>query len=149
TLKDRYFVLKKNLRKLKKASAQNTEHVPVKLLSPFDNVVRERHYPKKIWGFEYTIECYTPPEKRKYGYFTLPLLDRCDLVGRVDAKTHRKEGVLELKSLYLESDFWKTDEGIERLVTGLKEFADFHKAEQLKIEKVRPKTAKSLILDQI
>jgi uncharacterized protein YcaQ len=148
-LKDRYFVLQKNLRLLKKASTQNTEQVPVKFLSPFDNVVRERHYPMKLWNFEYTIECYTPPEKRKYGYFTLPLLDRRDIVGRVDAKMHRKEGVMELKSLYLESDFWKNHEGIERLVAGFKEFADFHQAEQTKVEKVRPNKAKSLILSQI
>ena len=142
-------VLKKNLRRLRKASEQSNEQVPVKFLSPFDNIIRERHYPKKIWDFEYTIECYTPAEKRVYGYFTLPLLDRSDLVGRVDAKMHRKEGVLELKSLYLESGFWKSDDGIERLIKGFKEFADFHKAEHLKIEKVRPKKAKSLILRQI
>jgi hypothetical protein len=148
-LRDRYFALKKNLRRLRKASNHNNEQVPVKFLSPFDNLIRERHFPRKIWDFEYTIECYTPADKRKYGYFTLPLLDGINLVGRVDAKMHRIDGVLELKSLYLESDFWKIDDGIERLVTGLKEFADFHKAEQLKIEKVRPKTAKSLILNQI
>ena len=148
-LKDRYFVLKKNLRRLRKASNQENAQVPVKFLSPFDNLIRERHYPKKIWDFEYTIECYTPAEKRKYGYFTLPLLDGSDLVGRVDAKMHRKEGVLELKSLHLESDFWKSKEGVERLVAGIREFADFHKAEHLKIEKVRPKKAKMPILSQI
>jgi uncharacterized protein YcaQ len=148
-LKDRYFVLKKNLRRLRKAANRIYEQVPVKFLSPFDNLIRERHYPKKIWDFEYTIECYTPADKRKYGYFTLPLLDGIDIVGRVDAKMHRKEGVLELKSLYLESGFWKTDEGIERLVAGIKEFAGFHKAEHLKIEKVRPKRAKQPILNQI
>jgi uncharacterized protein YcaQ len=148
-LKDRFFVLKKNLRRLRKASNQESDQAPVKFLSPFDNLIRERHYPKKIWNFEYTIECYTPAEKRKYGYFTLPLLDGSDLVGRVDMKMHRKEGVLELKSLYLESDFWKSDDGIERLVAGFKEFADFHKAGRLKIEKVCPKKAKSPILSQI
>lgn len=148
-LKDRYFVLKKNLRRLRKASNQDSAQAPVKFLSPFDNIIRERHYPKKIWDFEYALECYTPADKRKYGYFTLPLLDGANLVGRVDAKAHRKESVLELKSLYLEADFWKTDDGIARLVEGLKILADFHKTERLKIEKVRPKEAKSLILNQI
>ncbi|MFX0054635.1 MAG: winged helix-turn-helix domain-containing protein [Promethearchaeota archaeon] len=148
-LKDRYFVLKRNLRRLKMASNVENDQVPVKILSPFDNIIRERHYPKKIWNFEYALECYTPADKRKYGYFTLPLLDGSNLVGRVDAKAHRNEGVLELKSLYLESDFWKTDEGIIRLVEGLKNFANFHRAEQLKIEKVRPKEAKSPILYQM
>ena len=149
TLKDRYFVLRKNLRRLRKAFNKDGDQAPVKFLSPFDNIIRERHFPKKIWSFEYALECYTPADKRKHGYFTLPLLDGTNLVGRVDAKAHRNEGVLELKSLYLESDFWKTDEGIIRLVEGLKDFADFHGAEQLKIEKVRPKKAKLLILNQM
>ncbi|MFW9861777.1 MAG: winged helix-turn-helix domain-containing protein [Candidatus Thorarchaeota archaeon] len=148
-LKERYFVLKRNLSRLRMASNAENDQVPVKLLSPFDNIIRERHYPMKIWDFEYALECYTPADKRKYGYFTLPLLDGSNLVGRVDAKAHRKEGVLELKSLYLESEFWKTDEGIARLVEGLKNFADFHRAEQLKIDKVRPKEAKSSILNQM
>ncbi|MFW9889771.1 MAG: DNA glycosylase AlkZ-like family protein, partial [Candidatus Thorarchaeota archaeon] len=147
-LKDRYFVVKKNLRRLRKASNQEDDHTPVKFLSPFDNIIRERHYPRKIWEFEYALECYTPVDKRKYGYFTLPLLDGSNLVGRVDAKAHRKEGVLELKSLYLETDFWRTGEGIERLVEGLRDFAEFHRTEQLKIERVRPKDAKSRILNR-
>ncbi|MHA2354598.1 MAG: winged helix-turn-helix domain-containing protein [Candidatus Thorarchaeota archaeon] len=139
SLKDRYFVLKKNLRRLRKVTTQDNGQVPVKFLSPFDNVIRERHYPKKVWGFEYTIECYTPQEKRKYGYFTLPLLDRTDLVGRVDAKVNRKEGVLELKSLYLETDFWKDPGGMRRLASGLDD----------KVGLVSPKKAKPLLLKEI
>ncbi|MFW9845330.1 MAG: winged helix-turn-helix domain-containing protein [Candidatus Thorarchaeota archaeon] len=148
-LPDRYFTLKKNLNKLRKASDPRDEDAPVKFLSPFDNVIRERHYPKKIWDFEYTIECYTPAEKRKYGYFTLPILDRINLVGRVDAKAHRKEGILELKALYLESDFWKSAGGMERLVSGIKAFSSFHDIDRVEIGLVKPKRAKSSLVESL
>jgi uncharacterized protein YcaQ len=144
-LKDRYFSLKKNIGKLRKSSVGTSEDVPVKFLSPFDNIMRERHYPKKIWDFEYTIECYTPAEKRKYGYFALPLLDGVDMAGRVDAKMHRKEKVMELKALYLESDFWKSSDGIERLVAGFKEFSKFHNAERIELGRVNPRIAKAIV----
>jgi hypothetical protein len=74
------------------------------VLSPFDPIVWDRRRALDLFGFDYRLECYTPAEKRRYGYFTLPLLRRGALVGRVDAKAHRKGGVFELKSLVLEPD---------------------------------------------
>jgi uncharacterized protein YcaQ len=44
----------------------------------------------------------TPRAKRQYGYFVLPLLHKGQLVGRMDAKMHRKTGTLEIIALYLE-----------------------------------------------
>ena len=72
------------------------------VLSPFDPVVWDRRRALELFGFDYRLECYTPAQKRRYGYFTLPLLRRGALVGRVDAKAHRKAGTFELKSLVLE-----------------------------------------------
>ncbi|MBB5192979.1 hypothetical protein HNQ50_003733 [Silvimonas terrae] len=72
------------------------------LLSPFDPVVWDRKRATALFGFDYTLECYTPAPKRKYGYFCLPILSRGKLVGRLDAKAHRAQGVFEVKSLYLE-----------------------------------------------
>jgi hypothetical protein len=72
------------------------------LLSPFDPVVWDRARALAMFGFEYTIECYTPAPKRRYGYYVLPILHRGELVGRLDAKAHRAEGVFEIKALYLE-----------------------------------------------
>jgi uncharacterized protein YcaQ len=72
------------------------------VLSPFDPIVWDRRRALELFGFDYRLECYTPAEKRRYGYFTLPLLRRGALVGRVDAKAHRAAGVFELKSVALE-----------------------------------------------
>ncbi|QJE01481.1 winged helix-turn-helix domain-containing protein [Massilia forsythiae] len=71
-------------------------------LSPFDPIVWDRRRAAELFGFDYRLECYTPAHKRRHGYFTLPLLRRGALVGRVDAKAHRKQGVFELKALALE-----------------------------------------------
>ncbi len=73
------------------------------LLSPFDPIVWDRRRALELFGFDYRLECYTPAPKRRYGYFTLPILRRGALVGRVDAKAHRRDGVFELKSLELEA----------------------------------------------
>jgi uncharacterized protein YcaQ len=72
------------------------------LLSPFDPIVWDRRRALDLFGFDYRLECYTPAERRRYGYFTLPILRRGALVGRVDAKAHRKTGEFELRSVHLE-----------------------------------------------
>jgi uncharacterized protein YcaQ len=74
------------------------------LLSPFDPVVWDRRRARDLFDFDYRLECYTPAPKRQYGYFTLPILRRGALVGRIDAKAHRKDGIFELRRVALEPD---------------------------------------------
>jgi len=76
----------------------------VRILSPFDNVVIQRRRCRDLFGFDYTIECYLPAEKRQFGYFALPILFRDGLVGRMDCKAHRAEGRFEIKALFLEEE---------------------------------------------
>ncbi|MGY5870744.1 MAG: crosslink repair DNA glycosylase YcaQ family protein [Candidatus Thorarchaeota archaeon] len=138
-LEERYFVLAKNTRKLKSHRPVNLDSAPVKLLTPFDNILRERAFPKRIWNFDYKIECYVPPPERVYGYFLLPILDRNELAGRLDVKAHRKEGFLEVKSLYLENDSIKSSEGLERLRRGIDDFARFHSCDSIIVNSVIPR----------
>ena len=60
-------------------------------LSPLDPLVCDRKRSRELFGFDYRIECYTPADKRIYEYFTLPILHNGQLVGRMDAKAHRKD----------------------------------------------------------
>lgn len=46
----------------------------VRLLTPFDPVVWDRRRFELLWGWAYRFEAYTPPAKRKLGYYALPLL---------------------------------------------------------------------------
>jgi uncharacterized protein len=96
------------------------------LLSPFDPLVWDRARVKELFNFEYTIECYLPVEKRRYGYYLLPILHRGALIGRLDAKAHRKEGRFEIKALYLEPGVVLDEELGASLSAALQRTADWH-----------------------
>lgn len=96
------------------------------LLSPFDPLVWDRARVRTMFGFDYTIECYTPAPKRRYGYFTLPILNRGELIGRLDAKAHRKDGLFEVKALHLEPDTPLSDVCVSDLTSALRECARWH-----------------------
>jgi uncharacterized protein len=105
----------------------------VTFLSPFDPIVWDRFRLKELFDFEYLIECYTPEAKRKYGYFTLPILYGTNMIGRFDAKAHRKTQIFEIKSLHFEPNI-KVDLQMKNdLKSKFQEFATWHKCANLKL----------------
>lgn len=82
-------------------------HLPVptsrlRVLSPFDPVLRDRTRLERIFGFEYTLEVFVPGPKRKYGYYVFPLLEGDRFVGRIDMKAERAKDQLAVKALWME-----------------------------------------------
>ncbi|HEX2303548.1 MAG TPA: crosslink repair DNA glycosylase YcaQ family protein [Gaiella sp.] len=72
------------------------------LLSPFDNLLWDRPFARRILGFEHLIEVYKPAPERRYGYYVLPLLRGERIVGRADLKADRSTGELVVKAFHRE-----------------------------------------------
>ncbi len=73
------------------------------LLSPFDNLLWDRPFARRVLGFDHLIEVYKPAPQRVYGYYVLPLLWRDRIVGRADLKSDRAEGTLRVKAFHRET----------------------------------------------
>ena len=73
------------------------------LLSPFDNLLWDRPFARRVLGFDHLIEVYKKEHERRYGYYVLPLLWRDRIVGRADLKSERTEGALVLKAFHRET----------------------------------------------
>jgi len=120
------------------AAEGGVKPVRTTLLSPFDPVVWDRQRASELFGFDYRLECYTPAPKRVYGYFTLPILRRGALIGRADAKAHRREGVFEVKALYLEPGVRVTSGLIDDVAGALRECAAWHRTPRVAITRTEP-----------
>lgn len=74
----------------------------LRILSPFDPVIRDRTRLSRLFGFDYRIEIFVPAAKRKWGYYVYPLLEGDRMVGRIELKADRKAGELRLLKLWQE-----------------------------------------------
>jgi len=126
-----YYILKSDLTKLKKG--MTTKDSKVRLLSPFDNSVILRERTRKLFGFNYSLECYMPKKKRKYGYFCLPILWRNQFVGRIDPKADRQNKTLIINNLHLEDKKIDFKTFIPALSRSLHEFAHFNNCEKIEL----------------
>jgi uncharacterized protein YcaQ len=86
------------------------------LLSPFDNLLWDRPFVERLFGFRHVMEIYKPPAQRIYGYYVLPLLRGDRIVGRADLKSDRKAGALRLLAFHREPGVHDT-KALERDLT--------------------------------
>jgi hypothetical protein len=127
------------------AASGDLEPTLTTLLSPFDPLVSDRNRASELFGFDYKIECYTPAAKRRYGYFTLPILHRGKLVGRLDPKAHRAQRVFEIKALHLEPGVALDEALITGLADALHRLANWHATPDLVIRQSDPPKAAALL----
>jgi uncharacterized protein YcaQ len=120
-----------NLNLVEAAAAGNIPHSKTTFLSPFDPLVRDRDRTLDVFDFDFPIEFYFPAAKRKYGYFSLPILYNNALVGRLDPKAHRKEGIFEVKALHLEPGVVLDDALITAVQDTLRACAEWHQTPEI------------------
>ncbi len=147
----RWFALREDLDSLSAAAGRRSPSSGSALLSPFDSFLWHRERTKRLFGFDYRIEVYVPGPRRTYGYYTLPLFVDGYLVGRADAKTHRDQRMLELRSVHFEPWFvngapppvagWRPldrDRALASLADAVRSLAEFVGADEVKVARTTP-----------
>lgn len=108
------------------------------LLSPFDNLVRDRVRNIQFWNFDYKIEIYVPQAKRKYGYYVLPILHNDQLIGRIDPKMDRAQGMLNINAVYLEPNAPRDLKTARAVRDAIEELGEFLGATEIQYAKKMP-----------
>lgn len=109
------------------------------ILSPFDPLNVFRHRLRDFFDFDYQIECFVPAPKRKYGYFSLPVLSGDRFVARMDSKADRKQRILLIHNLHFEAvKLDKTTLG--RIADSLTSFAEFNQCTGVTFNKTNNKS---------
>ncbi|WP_310993960.1 winged helix-turn-helix domain-containing protein [Aequorivita marina] len=117
----------------------------LKILSPFDNLLIQRKRMQHLFNFEYKIECYTPAAKRKYGYFSLPILWDGKLVARMDCKVDKKTATLHINHLFFEENFSFNEAFKAAFTKELEAFKCFNDCSEVKVHKTTPSSLLSAI----
>jgi uncharacterized protein YcaQ len=77
----------------------------VAFLSPFDPLVWDRPLLGALFGFDYVWELFFPPEQRRFGWYTLPILYRDRFVGRIEPRIERADERVDVLGLWWEEGF--------------------------------------------
>ncbi|MFQ5604679.1 MAG: winged helix-turn-helix domain-containing protein [bacterium] len=130
-----YFALQETVEKnatLKNSASQ------IHLLSPFDNLIIQRSRIKRLFGFDYALECYLPAAKRTYGYFVLPILWKEEFIARADVKADKKQKVLFIHNLIFEPGFKLTEGFLHHFSKKAGALARFNLCDKIELKNVDP-----------
>ncbi len=97
----------------------------VKFLAPLDNVLWDREMVANIFNFEYSWEVYIPVEKRKYGYYVLPVLYGNDIIARFEPVKTNKGDPLTIKNWWWESGVKVTEALLGKMDRAIQKFAEY------------------------
>lgn len=95
----------------------------LRILNPFDPVIRDRVRLKRLFGFDYRVEMFVPAAKREWGYYVYPLLEGDRFVGRLEVKADRGKGVLNVLNVWPEPGVKWTGARAAKLDAELARFA--------------------------
>jgi len=116
---------------------ETTNDQEVLFLAPLE-IVSARSRAMDVFGFDYKWEVYVPAEKRRWGYYCLPILYGDRPVGRLDPKMERKSNTLHINAFHLEEDFTPDEAFADALGRGLARFVRFNGAAHLVDHAIQP-----------
>jgi uncharacterized protein YcaQ len=117
----------------------------IHILSPFDNLIIQRDRTKRFFNFDFTLQCYLPAEKRKIGYFLVPVLWGDQFIARMDVQADRKNKILIIHNLVFEPGFNNFDQVIEPFMEQVIAYIKFNGCRQMIIEKTSPLKIKAAL----
>lgn len=106
----------------------------VRILSPFDPALRDRARAERLFGFHYRIEVFVPEPKRRYGYYVFPVLEGERIIGRIDMRAVRADGVLRVRAFWPEAGLRPSRARAERLEVAVGRMARFAGCESVAYE---------------
>jgi len=98
----------------------------LEFLAPLDPLLWDKAMIAALWDFHYSWEIYTPADKRKFGYYTLPILWGERFIGRIETAADYKSGTLCVKNIWFEPGFRLTKTVQNSLDRTLIRFARFN-----------------------
>ncbi|NVK34967.1 MAG: winged helix-turn-helix domain-containing protein [Rhodobacteraceae bacterium] len=113
----------------------------LRILSPFDPMLRDRKRALRLFNFDYRIEIFVPEPQRKYGYYVFPVLEGDRLVGRIDMKVARAEDSLNVKAFWPERGLSLSAQRLKKLEGELERLMKFAGVSKLQFEKDWSRTA--------
>jgi len=113
----------------------------IRLINPFDPLVRDRRRAFRLFGFDYRFEAFVPGPRRTHGYYVMPLLEGDRFVGRIDPKFHRDTGVLHIRRVWWEPQVKPTRRRTADLDAALARFAAFIGADNVRMPSRKRQTA--------
>ena len=105
----------------------------MEFLAPLDPLLWDKRLVADLWGFHYAWEIYTPADKRKYGYYTLPILWGTDFIGRIEAVADRKARILRVKNIWIENGVRQTKKLQNVLIRTIHRFSKFNECSAFEV----------------
>ena len=98
----------------------------LEFLAPLDPMLWDRKLIESLWDYKYSWEIYTPAEKRKYGYYVLPMLFGERFIGRIEAAADRKSHTLAVKGIWFENGVKQTKKLLSAIDDAIGRLAKFN-----------------------
>ena len=104
----------------------------LRIINPFDPVIRNRKRLKRLFGFDYRVEMFVPATKRIWGYYVFPILEGHQFIGRIEIKGDRKKSVLKVINFWPENGISWSENRYKKLSLELERMQRFIGVDKVK-----------------